>query len=520
MSSFWKKILLAATFIALVISLSWAGFFRAFSPPPVKISPAGDLVLRKAAPKIKGSWQLFPLASLKIKQLLVDGKDVTAKAIFSRNSFSYLPPESLREGKQTIKAFADYRFVFSQPLAVEASFVIDTVRPVIDLDSHSNIIATQVSKLTIKGRTEPGAELVLKFNGRPLPSPKIYGGGGFWIDLAVTESVSALEIEAKDKAGNDSTGSYQVLIDQDTPQITGSLPEDGSLQKNNELQTKVSVEEETSGIKQIRIWIDEDEYQVDYENETRKTALVNAGELAEGTHLAQVEAADLAHNTTTGSWSFTVDSTETFGDSLIYPGAKGADVKELQARLMAMGFGLKRADGAFKDETIEAVRAFQQAKGLAQTSRIGPEELNILRPQKLDISQGPFANARLVLSVSKRTLSLYNGDALIKSYPVAVGMGGGFSTPIGHFFLKKKEINPTWYPPAWADVAEPVRPGPNNPLGNRRLLLNIPAYGIHGTNKPSSIGKAVTHGCIRMYPSDILELYEVVSVGTKVDIIR
>jgi hypothetical protein len=99
-------------------------------------------------------------------------------------------------------------------------------------------------------------------------------------------------------------------------------------------------------------------------------------------------------------------------------------------------------------------------------------------------------------------------------------MGGRFATPTGHFYVKKKEINPTWYPPDWADTTEPVHPGPSNPLGNRRLLLNITSYGIHGTNKPSSIGKAVTHGCIRMYPSDILELFEVISVGTKVDIIR
>lgn len=526
MSSSQKKLaLLALVLSAAAIGLWWAGFFKAFSAPPIKVAPRNGSNIALPKPKIEGNWKLFPFASLKIDKVFLDGSEITSQSMLSATGFFYLPPDNLKEGKHSLRFTGTYRFILSKPLAKQISFTVDTVSPFIELVNGSEMVASSGTRAIVGGKTEPGSKLSVAFNGRHLPAPKLYYGGSFWMGVNLNKPVNDLEIKAEDKAGNVSTRTFKVLIDQDNPRILSFSPVTGSDKKSsplkmNQPEVEVEVVEDTSAVEQIRIWIDGIECQPEYAGSKKEKAVVKPGVLAEGTHTVEAKASDLAHNLATASWSFTIDSTETFGNNLLYPGAMGADVRELQARLMAVGVGPKYADGTYKQATTDAVRALQQSKGLTLTGQVGSAELNILKPQKLDTSAGPIPGARMELSVSQRSLTLYDGERVVKVYPVAVGMGGRFATPTGHFYVKKKEINPTWFPPDWADTTEPVHPGPNNPLGNRRLLLNITAYGIHGTNKPSSIGKAVTHGCIRMYPSDILELFEVVSVGTKVDIIR
>jgi flagellar hook assembly protein FlgD len=104
-------------------------------------------------------------------------------------------------------------------------------------------------------------------------------------------------------------------------------------------------------------------------------------------------------------------------------------------------------------------------------------------------------------------------------FPLAMGKSG-WSTPVGHTFIEKKAKWPTWYPPAWAGSSGPVPGGKSNPLGPRALYLSpnnySSGYRIHGTNDPSSIGHYASHGCIRMFPKDVIWLYNQVPVGTKV----
>lgn len=118
---------------------------------------------------------------------------------------------------------------------------------------------------------------------------------------------------------------------------------------------------------------------------------------------------------------------------------------------------------------------------------------------------------------SERALYLKDGNFLLKRYPIAVGMPG-WETPIGTYSIVRKDINPTWYPPEWADEEAPVK-YPLSPLGPRRLLLNDRSYGLHGTLSRSAIGRAVTHGCVRLYNEDIRQLYDLVPVGTLVKIV-
>lgn len=106
----------------------------------------------------------------------------------------------------------------------------------------------------------------------------------------------------------------------------------------------------------------------------------------------------------------------------------------------------------------------------------------------------------ITINTSTRTLTLYRNGQWIKSYPVAIGKHST-PTPKGIFTIKNKIVNP------------------GGPFGARWMGLSKPHYGIHGTNDPSSIGKAVTNGCVRMYNKDVIELYNLVPIGTIVKII-
>jgi L,D-transpeptidase ErfK/SrfK len=118
----------------------------------------------------------------------------------------------------------------------------------------------------------------------------------------------------------------------------------------------------------------------------------------------------------------------------------------------------------------------------------------------------------------------------VYTYPISIGKMD-WSTPLGKTKIQDKREKPTWTPPesvrqehiANGDPPLPavVPPGPDNPLGAHAMRLSLPgAYLIHGTNNPIAVGMAVTHGCIRMYPDDIAELFPMVKVGTPVYLIN
>lgn len=123
----------------------------------------------------------------------------------------------------------------------------------------------------------------------------------------------------------------------------------------------------------------------------------------------------------------------------------------------------------------------------------------------------------LVLNLAETSIYVYKDSKVIAVYPVAIGMLG-WNTPTGDFKITSKTKDPTWFPPAWANVGHPVGPGPGNPLGDRWMGLTG-GYGIHATNAPSSIGSTASHGCIRMYPESARALFEQTYVGMPVKII-
>ncbi len=125
--------------------------------------------------------------------------------------------------------------------------------------------------------------------------------------------------------------------------------------------------------------------------------------------------------------------------------------------------------------------------------------------------------------------SEYTNIPQVITHPVSVGRMD-WETPLGKTTIISKQKDPSWRPPqslkdeAIAEGDEPlpdvVLPGPDNPLGRYAMRLGIPGYLLHSTNKPFGVGMRVTHGCLRMYPEDIEQLFDDVPVGTQVQIVN
>jgi hypothetical protein len=119
----------------------------------------------------------------------------------------------------------------------------------------------------------------------------------------------------------------------------------------------------------------------------------------------------------------------------------------------------------------------------------------------------------IVVSLEDRKLALVEDGQVKKVYTVAVGRPSTPS-PEGTFTIERRVANPTYH-----HDGKSVPPGPGNPVGTRWMGLNKAGYGIHGTNEPRSIGKAASHGCIRMAKADLEEFYELVAVGDTVELV-
>jgi len=119
---------------------------------------------------------------------------------------------------------------------------------------------------------------------------------------------------------------------------------------------------------------------------------------------------------------------------------------------------------------------------------------------------------QIIVSLADRKLALVEDGEVKKVYSVAIGKATTPS-PTGTFTIVNRVTNPTYY-----HKGQVVEPGPENPVGTRWIGLNQKGYGIHGTNAPRSIGKAASHGCIRMAQKDLEELFEIVKPGDVVEI--
>lgn len=150
--------------------------------------------------------------------------------------------------------------------------------------------------------------------------------------------------------------------------------------------------------------------------------------------------------------------------------------------------------------------------------------MHLLHRLKLPVQPTPSntskQNIHLLLVLKQRRLYIYQGNVLLASYPVAIGKQK-WETPTGKFKVLNMVENPAWENP-FVSYTQVVLPGLENPLGERWIGFwtdGKDEIGFHGTYQRDSVGKAISHGCVRMYNEDVRKLYQMVTIGTPVTVV-
>jgi len=157
-----------------------------------------------------------------------------------------------------------------------------------------------------------------------------------------------------------------------------------------------------------------------------------------------------------------------------------------------------------------------------------PDNYKVKVPAEFRLPSAPWTG--IILNLAKKRIYYFHPDGIhVSTYPVGVGKQG-WATPQGQTQIVAKEKNPAWRPPAslqreaagrGKSLPLVVPPGPRNPLGQYAMRLGFKgAILIHGTNQPSSVGLNSSHGCIRMYPASIKELFGMTELNTPVRIVN
>lgn len=198
---------------------------------------------------------------------------------------------------------------------------------------------------------------------------------------------------------------------------------------------------------------------------------------------------------------------------------------------------LQYTKAVYKDTLLDIAR--EHDLGYNEIKRANPDVdvwlpgagRKILLPTQYLLPHAPHKG--IVLNIPEMRLYYYpprkKGQPYkVITFPVGIGRQG-WDTPYTKTRVIHKQKHPSWYPPKSIraeHAAEgdplPVRigPGPDNPLGNYALRLALPSYMIHGTDLPAGVGMRVSHGCIRLYPENIKELFSIVKTGTPVNIVN
>ncbi len=200
--------------------------------------------------------------------------------------------------------------------------------------------------------------------------------------------------------------------------------------------------------------------------------------------------------------------------------------------------GLIQVTSATEEDTLtDIARRFNL--GFEELVRANPgvdpwlpgEGRQIVLPTQFILPNAPREG--LVINVPQMRLFYYpprkSGEPqTVVTHPIGIGKVG-WRTPEGTTKIVRRQKDPTWRPPPsiikehrenGEELEAVIGPGPDNPLGRYAFYLGWPSYMIHGTNKPAGVGLRSSHGCLRLYPEDIQQLFESVPIGTKVRVVN
>ncbi|HEB13206.1 MAG TPA: murein L,D-transpeptidase [Actinobacteria bacterium] len=430
-----RRITIFASLVAVVFIGSWGVVF-ASAEKMLDISPRPESRVASDKPVISVKWLNIPGVNIKSLSLFVDGEEQAVTPPSSGTGINFVPPQGLSDGEHKVKVQITVGMGVPRELEAEWSFEVDTQAPPLGLADGNNFFVSNGPNAGVPIKSEPGAQIEASINDEALEPQVVDKEGNLEIALIGLDDTNTLEIIAVDDVGNARSVTVPVIKDETAPVVNSIMPPEGEVVRVVTPQIDVSITEEESGLKSLKLFIDGQEAVSKGDDGSKR--IVYIGELlSDGEHTATVEAVDYAEHITKKEWAFSVDS------------------------------------------------------------------------------------RRIIVNRGQRRLYFYRNGELERTYRVAVGMPQ-WPTPGGSWKVVNKQPAPRWINPgsSWAkDMPKVLPAGPGNPLGVRALALDARAILIHGTSNYASIGRAASHGCIRMRNGDILNFYPLIGVGTPVDII-
>ncbi|NLE73159.1 MAG: murein L,D-transpeptidase [Actinobacteria bacterium] len=444
-------------------------------------------------------------------ELLLDGEPVDPSLLRLAPDLVSTSAE-LADGRHVASIHYSSTNAFSSRLVCRWAFIVDTTPPVISVVEPSPHQRFSMNPSPFRVELDEPALVTLTVDGVDVPLTQ--GENSAFTSLALAEGMHDMRVQAVDGVGNSSDMEWKCFADYQPPRME-MHGEPADRVKDTSVVVEFTVHDNIPRGLSVFATLDETPLPIQdvalaegLSEAAARSYRVDTGEISEGLHTLIITAKDWGDHTATYSKMFTVDSTGLFGARSMRHGAIGEDVRQLQRLLKDQGFYKDEINGYFDGATVAAVRAYRLERGLPDAAGVDMDMLRALV-------------GRIVIDRSDCTLTLYDEKGVVKNYSCAVGMAA-YPTPLGSFQIINKIYHPTWSPPPspWAEKLEPVPPGVGNPLGTRWMGLTAPYVGIHGTYESWSIGRWASHGCIRMYISDVEELFELVHIGTPVDIVR
>lgn len=212
------------------------------------------------------------------------------------------------------------------------------------------------------------------------------------------------------------------------------------------------------------------------------------------------------------------------GDEMV-----AGDVDEQKTTPLSYIGEIETIEAKFEDTLLQLGRDHNMGyvEMVAANPEVDPwlpgEGTKIILPKKHLLPNAPREG--IVINLAEMRMYDFTADPQNpRTYPLGIGREG-LNTPLGITKIVRKKDGPTWRPTPRMrsenpELPEAVPPGPDNPLGTHALYLGWPQYLIHGTHKPLGVGRRVSSGCIRMYPEDIIKVFENIPVGTQVNVIK
>jgi lipoprotein-anchoring transpeptidase ErfK/SrfK len=202
--------------------------------------------------------------------------------------------------------------------------------------------------------------------------------------------------------------------------------------------------------------------------------------------------------------------------------AKKVDRKAVDSTRDIVGYSFRitpSADGARVDQaaTVDRIAsALDVRTALSASDRTAALKVAAVKPKVVTSSFG----TAIIVSLADREIRLFDGDDLVKTYSCAPGQPD-WPTPTGDFTIVSKQKNAPWINPHsdWSKNMPDVIPGgPDNPMGDTKIGIDYPGVYMHSVppSEYSSIGSYASHGCMRMLPSAVHDLYRRVHIGERV----